>query len=97
MLLDELKLHQADAGDPVADALVFATNNGTARHHRFNITQRVLTPAIERANVELRSDMGKRMDALVRGADRAHTGTSGRCVDRTRDLLLVRQALSQLS
>jgi integrase len=52
MLLDELKLHKAEACDPEPDAFVFATVKGTARN-RSNITRQILQPAIERANVEL--------------------------------------------
>lgn len=52
MLLDELKLHRADAGDPAPEALVFGTSKGTPRN-RSNITRQILVPAIERANVEL--------------------------------------------
>jgi integrase len=131
MLLDELKLHRAEAGDPESAGLVFGTVNGTARN-RSNVTRQILMPAIDRANLELvnagrtpiegvtnhslrrtfcallyeagatpayvmaqmghtdaslaleiytkvmerKRDTGVRMDALVRGADWAQTGTN---------------------
>jgi integrase len=53
LLLDELKLHRANAGGHDApDDLVFATGRGTMRN-RSNITRQILQPAIEQANVEL--------------------------------------------
>lgn len=52
MLLDELKLHRADALFHGADDLVFATSRGTMRN-RSNITRQILQPAIGRANLEL--------------------------------------------
>ena len=53
MLLDELKLHRANAArfDRPAD-LVFGSNRGTVRN-RSNITRQILHPAIVRANVTL--------------------------------------------
>ena len=129
-LLDELKLHRADATFAKPDDLVFATSRGTTRN-RWNVTTRILKPAVERANVELakagrapieavtnhslrrtfcallyeagatppyvmaqmghtsaslaleiyskvmdrKRDTGARMDALIRGADWAASGT----------------------
>ena len=52
MLLDELKLHRLEAGDPDPDSLVFGTGNGTERN-RSNITRQILQPAIERATAAL--------------------------------------------
>jgi integrase len=63
-LLDDLKLHRAEAGNPDADALVFATRNGTARD-RSNVTHRVLVPAIERANVELQKAGRKPIESVT--------------------------------
>ncbi len=51
-LLDELKLHRADARFTGPDELVFATGRGTMRN-RSNITRQILFPAIGRANVAL--------------------------------------------
>jgi integrase len=53
MLLDELKLHRANASRyDRPDDLVFATSQGTQRN-RSNITRQILQPAIERTNVDL--------------------------------------------
>jgi integrase len=52
MLLDELKLHRADATHGEPSDLVFGTSRGTVRN-RSNITRQILRPAIDRANVEL--------------------------------------------
>jgi integrase len=52
MLLDELKALRADARFAEPMALVFATSRGTPRN-RSNVRQRVLLPAVERANAEL--------------------------------------------
>jgi integrase len=53
LLLEELKLHRANAGgfDGAGD-VAFASARGTARN-RSNITRQILMPAIERANIEL--------------------------------------------
>jgi integrase len=48
-LLDELKLHRADAGFDGPDDFVFATRNG-ARRERSNIIRQILRPAIRAAN-----------------------------------------------
>ena len=52
LLLDELKLHRADADHSGPDDFVFASSSGT-RRNRSNITRQILQPAIDRANVEL--------------------------------------------
>jgi integrase len=49
MLLDELKLHRADAEFSGPDDFVFATRNGT-RRERSNITRQILRPAVKAAN-----------------------------------------------
>lgn len=51
-LLDELKVHRADARYAEPNDLVFPTSTGTMRH-RSNVTRQILDPAINRANVEL--------------------------------------------
>jgi integrase len=62
MLLDELKLHRAEARYSEPDDLVFATGRGT-RRNRSNITRQIVQPAVERANVEL----GKAGASLIEG------------------------------
>jgi integrase len=52
MLLDELKLHRADAVFAGPDDLVFATSRAAVRN-RSNITRQILHPATERENGEL--------------------------------------------
>jgi integrase len=52
LLLDELKLHRADAKRTAPDDLVFGTSRGTMRN-RSNVTRQILAPAIARANVDL--------------------------------------------
>jgi integrase len=48
-LLEELKMHRADADYSEPDDVVFATRNGTKRE-RSNITRQILRPAIKAAN-----------------------------------------------
>lgn len=55
LLLDELKVHRADARYDEPSDLVFATRNGTPRN-RSNVTRQILHPAIERANEQRGKD-----------------------------------------
>jgi len=64
MLLDELKAHRADARLAEPGALVFATSRGTSRD-RSNVRQRVLQPAIKRANVELAKEGRTPIDGVT--------------------------------
>jgi integrase len=52
LLLEELKLHRADAAFTGREDLVFGTSTGGKRN-RSNITRQILLPAITRANTEL--------------------------------------------
>jgi integrase len=61
-LLDELKLHRAEARYSAPEDLVFPTSRGT-RRNRSNITRQIVQPAVERANVEL----AKVGSALIEG------------------------------
>jgi integrase len=132
LLLDDLKVHRADATHDGPDDFVFGTSRGT-RRNRSNLSRQILAPAIVRANEQLgaagraalegitnhslrrtfasllyeagaspayvmsqmghtdpglaleiytkvmerKRDTGARMDALLRSADWALTGTSG--------------------
>lgn len=147
-LLEELKLHKANARHVDGDDFVFPTRHGTMRK-RSNISRQILAPAIEAANaarekkgsqpiqegvtnhslrrtfasllyeagaspayvmaqmghkssalalevyakkMERKRDTGARMDALIRGADWAQTGTNGAvAVEATQSLLMARE------
>jgi integrase len=51
-LLDELKLHRANARFTAPDDFVFATRNGT-RRNRSNVTRQILEPAVTAASAAL--------------------------------------------
>jgi integrase len=72
MLLDELKLHRANAQHSDPDDLVFCTAKGTPLN-RNNIRTRVLGKAVERANVSL----------VERGLPRIQDGVTNHSLRRT--------------